>query len=441
MITYQSTRGSSKKLSFQDIILSGVADDKGLYLPTSTTIENLSYLTQEDLNYEDFVKTIFIALDSNSAKYVKDLSIYPGFESSPAPTLKEVEENRYVMELFHGPTKSFKDYALQPLGAIADRRLSELGEKGLVIVATSGDTGSAAIQAVKNSKNIDIVVLHPHNKVSEYQRRQMTEVIQDNVLNIAIEGSYDDCQNIVKTLLQNNSFNRKVVSLNSINWLRVMGQTAYYVWLTKQFTSPINIAIPSGNFGNAYSAWFGRENGLPINEIFCASNVNDVLTRFISSGKLEPRETIPSVAPSMDIQIPSSLERLIYNLEGEASSFYDQLQNEKIANLSEESTVKLQNIFSSLSFDDEMILKEIELFYKNFGWIIDPHTATALSSSVSFSSNLPVVGVATASPEKFSEVISKIIHEFSVENKKNEEKFLIQKANSSLVENTIKDHL
>ena len=441
MITYQSTRGSSKKLSFQDIILSGVADDKGLYLPTSTTIENLSYLTQEDLNYEDFVKTIFIALDSNSAKYVKDLSIYPGFESSPAPTLKEVEENRYVMELFHGPTKSFKDYALQPLGAIADRRLSELGEKGLVIVATSGDTGSAAIQAVKNSKNIDIVVLHPHNKVSEYQRRQMTEVIQDNVLNIAIEGSYDDCQKIVKTLLQKNSFNRKVVSLNSINWLRVMGQTAYYVWLTKQFTSPINIAIPSGNFGNAYSAWFGRSNGLPINEIFCASNVNNVLTRFITSGKLEPRETIPSVAPSMDIQIPSSLERLIYNLEGEASSFYDQLQNEKIANLTEESTVKLQNIFSSLSFDDEMILKEIELFYKNFGWIIDPHTATALSSSVSFSSNLPVVGVATASPEKFSDVISKIIHEFSVENKKNEEKFLIQKANSSLVENTIKDHL
>jgi len=441
VITYHSTRGSSKKLSFQDIILSGVADDKGLYLPSSTTIENLSFLTQEDLNYEDFVKTIFIALDENSAKYVEDLSIYPGFESPPTPKLKEIEENKYVMELFHGPTKSFKDYALQPLGAIADRRLSELGERGLVIVATSGDTGSAAIQAVKNSKNIDIVVLHPHNKVSEYQRRQMTEVIQDNVLNIAIEGSYDDCQNIVKTLLQNNSFKRKVVSLNSINWLRVMGQTAYYVWLTKQFTSPINIAIPSGNFGNAYSAWFGRENGLPINEIFCASNVNDVLTRFISSGKLEPRETIPSVAPSMDIQIPSSLERLIYNLEGEASSFYDQLQSEKIANLTDKSTVKLQNIFSSLSFDDEMILNEIELFYKSYGWVIDPHTATALSPRASFSSDLPVVGVATASPEKFSDVISKIIDEFTVENKKNEEKFLIQKANSSLVENTIKEQL
>tara|TARA_B100001113_G_C21111980_1_gene623668 strand:+ start:1312 stop:2637 length:1326 start_codon:yes stop_codon:yes gene_type:complete len=441
VITYQSTRGSSKKLSFHDIILSGVADDKGLYLPTSTTVENLSYLTQEDLSYEDFVKTIFIALDENSAKYVEGLSIYPGFEISPTPVLKEIEENKYVMELFHGPTKSFKDYALQPLGAIADKRLSELGEKGLVIVATSGDTGSAAIQAVKNSKNIDIVVLHPHNKVSEYQRRQMTEVIQDNVLNIAIEGSYDDCQNIVKKLLQNNSFNRKVVSLNSINWLRVMGQTAYYVWLTKQFTSPINIAIPSGNFGNAYSAWFGRNNGLPINEIFCTSNVNDVLTRFISSGNLEPRETIPSVAPSMDIQIPSSLERLIYDLEGEAESFYDQLQSQKIANLTEESTAELQNVFSSLSFDDEMILKEIELFYKNYGWIIDPHTATALSSSASFSSNLPVVGVATASPEKFSNVISKIIDEFTIENKKNKEKYLVLKANSLLVENTIQEHL
>ena len=441
MITYQSTRGSSKKLSFHDIILSGIADDKGLYLPTSTTVENLSYLTQEDLSYEDFVKTIFIALDENSAKYVEGLSIYPGFEISPTPVLKEIEENKYVMELFHGPTKSFKDYALQPLGAIADKRLSELGEKGLVIVATSGDTGSAAIQAVKNSKNIDIVVLHPHNKVSEYQRRQMTEVIQDNVLNIAIEGSYDDCQNIVKKLLQNNSFNRKVVSLNSINWLRVMGQTAYYVWLTKQFTSPINIAIPSGNFGNAYSAWFGRNNGLPINEIFCTSNVNDVLTRFISSGNLEPRETIPSVAPSMDIQIPSSLERLIYDLEGEAESFYDQLQSQKIANLTEESTAELQNVFSSLSFDDEMILKEIELFYKNYGWIIDPHTATALSSSASFSSNLPVVGVATASPEKFSNVISKIIDEFTIENKKNKEKYLVLKANSLLVENTIQEHL
>jgi threonine synthase len=440
VITYHSTRGSKSTFSFKDIVLSGVAEDKGLYIPNKTTLDNLSTLTQEDLSYEDFVKTIFIALDKNSASYLDDLKIYPGFENSPEPVIREIKSGKYIMELFHGPTKSFKDYALQPLGAIADKRLEEIGERGLVIVATSGDTGSAAIQAIKDSKNIDIVVLHPHNKVSEYKRRQMTEVIQDNVLNIAIEGSYDDCQQIAKSLLQENDFNRKVVSLNSINWLRVMGQTAYYVWLTKQFTNPINISIPSGNFGNAYSAWFGRRNGLPINEIFCASNLNDVLTRFILNGALEPKETIPTVAPSMDIQIPSSLERLIYDLEGDTSSFYEQLQSEKVATLNEDSTKKLQSIFSSKSFDDDMILKEIKEFNDNYDWIIDPHTATVVSESVSFSSNIPVVGVATASPEKFSDVISTAISSFSVNNIKNEEKYIVSESDTVVVENMIKEY-
>ena len=196
MVNYHSTRGHKDTISFEDVILSGVAPDGGLYLPDSVTLENLTYLTQEDLSYEDFVKTIFISLDQASAKYVEDLNIYPGFKNSPEPALKDLDDSTVVMELFHGPTKSFKDYALQPLGAIANRRLDELGERGLVIVATSGDTGSAAIQSVKSSENIDIVVLHPANKVSEYQRKQMTSVIQDNVLNIAVEGSYDDCQRI-----------------------------------------------------------------------------------------------------------------------------------------------------------------------------------------------------------------------------------------------------
>ena len=440
MITYHSTRGSNNKLTFEDVILSGVAEDKGLYLPDSISVENLSYLTQEDLGYEDFVKTIFIALDQNAAKYVEDLSIYPGFENSPEPVLKEIEENKYIMELFHGPTKSFKDYALQPLGAIADKRLSELGKKGLVLVATSGDTGSAAIQAVKDSENIDIVVLHPHKKVSDYQRRQMTEVIKENVLNIAIEGSYDDCQKIVKELLQENSFENQVISLNSINWLRVMGQTAYYVWLTKQFSSPINVAIPSGNFGNAYSAWFGRSNGLSINEIYCASNTNDVLTRFINTGILEPKETIETFAPSMDIQIPSSLERLIYDLQGSTLDFYTSLQNENKVELNKESFQILQNIFSSSSYDDEMILNEIKTFYNKQELVIDPHTATSLSDNVTFSSNLPIVGIATASPEKFENVISNVIPEFHTKASKNDEKYIILESDSSLVENAIREY-
>ena len=435
MVHYQSTRGYKETLSFQDVILSGVAPDKGLYLPDSITLENLAYLTQEDLSYEDFVKTIFISLDKTSAKYVEDLAIYPGFENSPEPTLKELNASTVVMELFHGPTKSFKDYALQPLGAIANRRLDELGERGLVIVATSGDTGSAAIQAVKNSENIDIVVLHPANKVSEYQRKQMTSVIQDNVLNIAVEGSYDDCQRIAKDLLSENPFGRRIISLNSINWLRVMGQVSYYVWLTKQFTAPVNVAIPSGNFGNAYSAWFGRNHGLPINEILCSTNVNDVLRRFIDGGALEPLVTQPSVAPSMDIQIPSSLERLIFDLSSDAKSFYNQLQTNSKAQLDEKSIDGLQNVFSSITFSDENITTLIQSLHDEFALVFDPHSVTSIQMALDNDSSLPTVAVATASPEKFGNVIAPLINDF-IESKieKKEQYLTLSEENAEIIE-------
>ena len=424
MVNYHSTRGHKDTISFEDVILSGVAPDGGLYLPDSVTLENLTYLTQEDLSYEDFVKTIFISLDQASANYVEDLNIYPGFKNSPEPVLQDLDDSTVVMELFHGPTKSFKDYALQPLGAIANRRLDELGEKGLVIVATSGDTGSAAIQAVKSSENIDIVVLHPSNKVSEYQRKQMTSVIQDNVLNIAVEGSYDDCQRIAKDLLSENPFGRRIISLNSINWLRVMGQVSYYVWLTKQFTSPINVAIPSGNFGNAYSAWFGRTHGLPINEILCSTNVNDVLRRFINGGLLEPLVTEPSVAPSMDIQIPSSLERLILDLSSDAKSFYDQLQTNSKAQLDEKSVGGLQDVFSSITFTDEMIKTLITSLHDDFDIIFDPHSVTSVQMALDNNSTLPTVAVATASPEKFGNVISPLINGFTESKIDEKEQYL-----------------
>ena len=438
MVQYQSTRGHKETLSFQDVILSGLAPDKGLYLPDSLYIENLNHLTEEDLSYEDFVKTIFIALDKETAKYVDDLSLYSGFENSPEPVLKDLNDSTVVMELFHGPTKSFKDYALQPLGAIADKRLNELGERGLVLVATSGDTGSAAIQAVKDSDNIDIVVLHPADKISEYQRKQMTSVIKDNVFNIAVEGSYDDCQRIAKEILSENPFDRRIISLNSINWLRVMGQVSYYVWLTKQFTAPINVAIPSGNFGNAYSAWFGRSHGLKINQIMCTTNVNDVLKRFIDSGILEPQTTQPSVAPSMDIQIPSSLERLIFDLDNNSSNFYESLKENNKASLSKESIEKLQHVFSSQTFDDEDIKDEIKLLNEKFKIVFDPHTVTSLRMALDTNTNLPTVAVATASPEKFSNVISPIIDHFSEVNIENDEDFTVLDVNKENIVESIK---
>ena len=439
MVQYQSTRGHKETISFEDVILSGLAPDKGLYLPDSLTIDNLNHLTEEDLSYEDFVKTIFIALDKNSAKYVDDLSLYSGFENSAEPVLKDLNDTTLIMELFHGPTKSFKDYALQPLGAIADKRLSELGERGLVLVATSGDTGSAAIQAVKESENIDIVVLHPADKISDYQRQQMTSVIKDNVLNIAVNGSYDDCQRIAKEILSDNPFERRIISLNSINWLRVMGQVSYYVWLTKQFTSPINVAIPSGNFGNAYSAWFGRSHGLKINQIMCTTNVNDVLKRFTDSGTLEPLITKPSVAPSMDIQIPSSLERLIYDLENDSASFYTNLKKDNKSILSENSFVKLQQVFSSKTYDDDNIKNEIVSLNEKFNIIFDPHTVTSVRMALDTNSNIPTVAIGTASPEKFSNVISPIVENYPEISLDQKEEFINLDINSDEIVQSIKD--
>ena len=439
MVKYQSTRGHKETISFEDVILSGLAPDKGLYLPDSLTIDNLNHLTEEDLSYEDFVKTIFIALDKNSAKYVDDLSLYSGFENSAEPVLKDLNDTTLIMELFHGPTKSFKDYALQPLGAIADKRLSELGEKGLVLVATSGDTGSAAIQAVKESENIDIVVLHPADKISDYQRQQMTSVIKDNVLNIAVNGSYDDCQRIAKEILSDNPFERRIISLNSINWLRVMGQVSYYVWLTKQFSSPINVAIPSGNFGNAYSAWFGRSHGLKINQIMCTTNVNDVLKRFTDSGTLEPLITKPSVAPSMDIQIPSSLERLIYDLENDSASFYTNLKKDNKSILSDNGFEKLQQVFSSKTYDDDNIKKEIVSLNEKFNIIFDPHTVTSVRMALDTNSNIPTVAIGTASPEKFSNVISPIVENYPEISLDQKEEFINLDINSDEIVQSIKD--
>ena len=439
MVKYQSTRGHKETISFEDVILSGLAPDKGLYLPDSLTIDNLNHLTEEDLSYEDFVKTIFIALDKNSAKYVDDLSLYSGFENSAEPVLKDLNDTTLIMELFHGPTKSFKDYALQPLGAIADKRLSELGERGLVLVATSGDTGSAAIQAVKESENIDIVVLHPADKISDYQRQQMTSVIKDNVLNIAVNGSYDDCQRIAKEILSDNPFERRIISLNSINWLRVMGQVSYYVWLTKQFSSPINVAIPSGNFGNAYSAWFGRSHGLKINQIMCTTNVNDVLKRFTDTGTLEPLITKPSVAPSMDIQIPSSLERLIYDLENDSASFYTNLKKDNKSILSENGFEKLQQVFSSKTYDDDNIKNEIVSLNEKFNIIFDPHTVTSVRMALDTNSNIPTVAIGTASPEKFSNVISPIVDDYPEISLDQKEEFINLDINSDEIVQSIKD--
>ena len=267
----------------------------------------------------------------------------------------------------------------------------------------------------------------------------MTSVIKDNVLNIAVNGSYDDCQRIAKEILSDNPFERRIISLNSINWLRVMGQVSYYVWLTKQFTSPINVAIPSGNFGNAYSAWFGRSHGLKINQIMCTTNVNDVLKRFTDTGTLEPLITKPSVAPSMDIQIPSSLERLIYDLENDSASFYTNLKKDNKSILSENGFEKLQQVFSSKTYDDDNIKNEIVSLNEKFNIIFDPHTVTSVRMALDTNSNIPTVAIGTASPEKFSNVISPIVDDYPEISLDQKEEFINLDINSDEIVQSIKD--
>ncbi len=408
MIKYQSTRGKSSKIEFSDVVLSGTADDGGLYVPDQNEID-LSSIKNSD--YEDLVKGVFISLDKNSERLVNNQELYKGFDKEPSPNLVELTEGIYLMELFHGPTGSFKDYALQVLGNLVDEQLRSTGEKGLALVATSGDTGSAAIQGVKDSDNLEIIVLHPLNKISEYQRKQMTTVDSPNVKNIAVKGDYDDCQRLIKDFFSKGISDRRLVSLNSINWIRVIAQSSYYVWLAKQIDSVFDVVIPSGNFGNAYSAWYAKNNGIPIGRIICSTNKNDVLTRFIRSGKLEPQDTFESVAPSMDIQLPSSLERLIYDLYDDPSlneSFYNNLYKNGEAILTDEAKDKLDETFLSESFSDSDIKSSMKSVFSNYGYLPDPHSATSISLAEKEKRGNPIVSIGTASPVKFQNVVNEV---------------------------------
>ena len=408
MIKYQSTRGKSSKIEFSDVVLSGTADDGGLYVPDQNEID-LSSIKNSD--YEDLVKGVFISLDKNSERLVNNQELYKGFDKEPSPNLVELTEGIYLMELFHGPTGSFKDYALQVLGNLVDEQLRSTGEKGLALVATSGDTGSAAIQGVKDSDNLEIIVLHPFNKISEYQRKQMTTVDSPNVKNIAVKGDYDDCQRLIKDFFSRGFSDRRLVSLNSINWIRVIAQSSYYVWLAKQIDSVFDVVIPSGNFGNAYSAWYAKNNGIPIGRIICSTNKNDVLTRFIRSGKLEPQDTFESVAPSMDIQLPSSLERLIYDLYDDSSlneSFYNNLYKNGEAILTDEAKDKLDETFLSESFSDSDIKSSMKSVFSNYGYLPDPHSATSISLAEKEKRGNPIVSIGTASPVKFQNVVNEV---------------------------------
>ena len=315
MVKYFSSSGHQVPLEFKDLILSGLAPDNGLYMTDSTTVNNFSTLNIQESSYEDFVKKVFVSLDIASESFLDGLSIYPGFENSATPNLIQFEHSKFVMELFHGPTLAFKDFALQFLGRMFEHILTKRDKRLTIIGATSGDTGSAAIAALRDHNSINVFILYPHGRISPVQRRQMTTVVADNIHTIALEGTFDDCQDAVKTLFNDIDFRDKhhLSAVNSINWARIMAQAVYYFWAALKVGGPkrsVNFSVPTGNFGNVFAGYVAKRMGLPIAQFVVGSNSNDILARFFETGAMETTDVLPTISPSMDIQISSNFERL-----------------------------------------------------------------------------------------------------------------------------------
>ena len=319
---YLSTRGSEKNVSFRNVLLNGLASDGGLYVPekipsfSKQQILKFKTLTYYELAYE--VTKSFVLPDISNKRYFEICKkTYDNFSDKEVLSIDNLNSNEYLLNLFHGPTLAFKDFALQLLGNIYDYFLKKENINLTIIGATSGDTGSAAISGCLKSDLIKMFIFFPYKKVSEIQRRQMTTVLNPKLFKIAVKGDFDDCQNLVKSLFENNKKRKsqKFAAVNSINWVRIMGQIVYYFWSFLNCSNKfelVNFIVPTGNFGNVYAGFISKKMGLPINKLVVASNSNDVLTRFFETGKMEMHQTIKTLSPSMDIQISSNFERLLF---------------------------------------------------------------------------------------------------------------------------------
>ena len=339
------------------------------------------------------------------------------FHPEIAP-LKKLSDNHYLLELFHGPTLAFKDFALQLLGHFFEYFTAGQNHKINILAATSGDTGSAAIAGCAGLKNVNIFILHPHGKVSEVQRRQMTTINSHNVFNIALQGTFDDCQNTVKDIFSNLTFKLKhhLTAVNSINWARIVAQIVYYFYAALKLGAPdkkVSFSVPSGNFGDILAGYIAQRMGLPIEKLLIATNDNDILHRFIQNGIYKKQIVSETLAPSMDIQISSNFERLLFEYNGRNSDvIINQIKqlNDKAQFIVEDSIlVSIKELFSSSKSTDDEIIKAIKVCYDQTKEIIDPHTATGYRGSLEQKNTTPIITLATAHPAKFPDAVKKAI--------------------------------
>jgi len=420
---YISTRNGSKEFNFTEVFIKGLADDGGLFIPkTIPAISEQDLLRLSKLNYKDLAKEIiFLFCDETIIK--DELSnivekSYSKFNEKNVVKITDIGENK-ILELYHGPTLAFKDIAMQFIGHLYDHHLKNLKKKINVVVATSGDTGAAAIDAIKSKDKMNIFVLHPNNKVSSVQRKLMTTVEDKNVFNIAIDGNFDDCQNLVKSMFADNKFSNSInmSGVNSINWARIVAQTVYYFFSyfqACQINEKVNFSVPTGNFGDVYAGYLSKKMGLPIDKLIVATNQNDILHRAISNGQYKAHSVVETLSPSMDIQVASNFERLIYDINDQntdkTSKIMQSIKNEKKYLIEEKELKKIRKDFVSETISEQELLSCIKKAYENYKIIIDPHTAVGLGALKKINLAGKSVVLSTAHPCKFPEAIKKAIN-------------------------------
>jgi threonine synthase len=422
---YKSTRGKIEGLSFSETVLEGMAEDGGLIVPeeipvlSEKEIEELRPLSYQELAFKLFTYFVDdIPKDDLKALVYASYQTFRAKEVTPVVKVGDV----YILELFHGPTFAFKDIALQFLGNLLEYLLEKKGLKVNILGATSGDTGSAAIYGVKGKKNIALFMLHPHKRVSFIQELMMTTVLDENIHNLAIQGTFDDCQAIVKSIFMDLPFKKKfrLTAVNSINWARLLPQIIYYFYAYFRVSElenkkSLRFSVPTGNFGDIFAGYVARRmlGKERIERLILATNENDILARFVNAGDYSVRNVKATISPSMDIQVASNFERYLYyfyNENGEkVRNLMQTFAKEKALRFSEEEIKRVQEDFLARSVSEEETLQCIAEFYRRYGYVLDPHTAVGVKAGLSFRDGYPLVCLATAHPAKFPETVSKAI--------------------------------
>ena len=418
---YISTRGTAPEIGFCDVLLAGLARDGGLYVPQTWPAPAKSSDGKFEATYAQRAASIMAPFvgDEIDAKVFQQLCVdaYSTFRHPDVAPLIEIAPDEYLLELFHGPTLAFKDVALQLVGKLFDHVLTQRNERVMIVGATSGDTGGAAFDGVASCRNVDIVMLYPNNRVSDVQRRQMTTVMSPNVHAVAIDGTFDDCQDLVKAMFNDQKFRdaNQLSAVNSINWVRVMAQVVYYFTALEKLGDSAVFSVPTGNFGNVLAGWIAKQMGASIDGFVVASNTNDILTRFFESQQMTANEVVPTLSPSMDIQVSSNFERLLFEMNNRdgvatAKQLTEFRKNGELSVAPSIYTKWISGVFAGYRCNDEQTLATMKDVYQNSGMLIDPHTAVGLSAArqsvgVNYPKDQSIITLATAHPAKFPDAV------------------------------------